>query len=69
MPKQELKITSEDYKEEFIATIVSYAKKEDEESMREMAIAEYEAYRESNGDDYVGDPDLDVEECLSYWSE
>lgn len=69
MPKEQLKITSKEYQEDFIATIVSYAKKEDEEAMRVMAIAEYEAYRESNGDDYVGDPESDAEECLSYWVE
>lgn len=34
-----------------------------------MAIVEYEAYRESNGDDYVGNPALNAEECLSYWQE
>lgn len=69
MARQELKVTSDDYKEEFIATIVSYAKKEDEAAMRVMAVAEYEAFKESNGDDYVGDPELDAEECLSYWEE
>jgi len=69
MAREELKITTEEYKEEFIATIVSYANKEDEDAMREMAIVEYGAYRESNGDDYVGDPESDAEECLSYWVE
>lgn len=69
MARQELKVTSDDYKEEFIATIVSYAKKEDEAAMRVMAVAEYEAFKERNGDDYVGDPELDAEECLSYWEE
>jgi len=67
MSKLELLITSEEYKDKFISHIVHRVKLEPNDMG--IAYSEYDAYLESLGEDWVGDPEDDAEECLSYWAE
>jgi len=60
----ELKITDHEYKQDFIEHMMERSK-----CSYDDANAEYEGCIEALGEEHVGEPVDDAEECMSYWYE
>ena len=62
---EDISILDEEYKILFIQTIVNKAMLEPNDMY--FAYHEFDSHKESVGDDFIGDPQFEAEECLSYW--
>jgi len=62
---KDISILQDEYKDLFIKTI-AYEAMLDPNDMW-MAYNEFDAHKEMVGDDFIGNPQFEAKECLSYW--
>ncbi|MHC3995686.1 hypothetical protein ACXWTF_12750 [Thiomicrolovo sp. ZZH C-3] len=62
----DIPIIDEEYRDLFVKTIVEKAELEPNDM--HIAYHEFDAHKEAVGEEFVGDPQFEALECLSYWT-